>query len=266
LDFCPQDRFSLHECPLLHFIFEFSFDQLAQEAFQRGLWEDLGNGYITKKPKPKLTQVLISEDNAPDDTGKVRLKIESVNAGNSPKIYYQEDGEVTTDSTLLTDNVLVTNALRVQFLAVDPTGKNETGSACVWTNKLTIRNRCNESNRTVELFVAPKGNIRYTLDGSEARNGIDYTGAIELGDEATSIYVFAQSNGVEAKQKFSFPAVGSKEVLIVKDKPATLQSQAPKKLDNSAKTYEALKIAKDKNITFEQVTLMEVFQLCGFMI
>ncbi len=232
------------------------FDQLAQEAFQRGLWEDLGNGYITKKPKPKLTQVLISEDITPDDTGKVRLKIESVNAGNSPKIYYQEEGEVTTDSALLTDNVLVTNALRVQFLAVDPTGKNETGSPCIWTNKLTIRNRFNESNRTVELLVAPKGNIRYTLDGSEARNGMDYTGAIEIGDEATSIYVFAQSNGVEAKQKFSFPAVGSKEVLIVRDKPATLQSQAPKKLDNSAKTYEALKIAKDKNITFEQVTLM----------
>jgi len=30
------------------------FDQLAQEAFQRGIWEDLNNGYLTKKPsKPR---------------------------------------------------------------------------------------------------------------------------------------------------------------------------------------------------------------------
>lgn len=232
------------------------FDQLAQEAFQRGLWEDLGNGYITKKPKPKLTSVLVSEDNAPDDSGRVRLKIESVNAGNSPKIHYQEDGTVTTDSPFLTDTSLTTNALKVEFLAVDPTGKNQTGQPYVWTNKLVIRNRFNEANRTVELFVAPKGQIRYTLDGSEARNGLEYLDAIEIGDEASSIYVFAQCEEIEAKTKFSFPAVGSKEVLIVRDKPATLQSQAPKKLDNSAKTYEALKIAKDKNITFEQVTLM----------
>lgn len=104
------------------------FDQLAQEAFQRGLWEDLGNGYLTKKSKPKVADVLVSEENTPDDNGKIRLKIESANAGNNPKIYYQEDGAVTTDSQLLKDNVLVTNALRVQFLAVDPHGKNQTGT------------------------------------------------------------------------------------------------------------------------------------------
>ena len=29
-------------------------DELIMEACKRGAWEDLGNGYITKKPKPKL--------------------------------------------------------------------------------------------------------------------------------------------------------------------------------------------------------------------
>jgi hypothetical protein len=232
------------------------FDLLAQEAFQRGIWEDLNNGSITKNPKPKLTQVVVSPEGTPDDAGKVRLKIETSNAGSNPKIYYQEDGEVTTDSTVLNDNVLVTNALRVQFLAVDPTGKNQTGSAEIWTNTLTIRNRLDEVNRTVQLFVAPKGKIRYTLDGSEARNGMEYTGEFEIGDDPVSVYVFAEYDGIEAKHKFSYPAAGSDEVVIIKDKPATLYSPKPKKLDSSAKTYEGLKVAKEKNIQFEQVSLV----------
>jgi hypothetical protein len=232
------------------------FDQLAQEAFQRGIWEDLGNGYITKKPKAKQTEVLVFPDSSPDDNGKVRLKIDVVNAGSSPKIHYQEDGEVTTKSPVLTDNVLVTNALRVQFIAVDPTEKNQTGHPKTWTNEITIRNRFDDFSRKVELFVAPKGTIRYTLDGSEARNGIDYTGAIEIGDLAATVYVFAECDGLEAKRNFSFAESGSKEILIIKEKPAQLYSPSPKRLDNSAKTYEGLKLAKEKNITFEQVTLI----------
>lgn len=232
------------------------FDQLAQEAFQRGIWEDLGNGYITKKPKSKQTEVLVFPDSTPDDNGKVRLKIDVVNAGNSPKIHYQEDGEVTTKSPILTDNVLLTKALRVQFIAVDPTEKNQTGHAKTWTNELTIRNRFDEVTRKVELFVAPLGTIRYTLDGSEARNGIDYTGPIEIGDRAATVYVFAECDGIEAKRNFSFAESGSKEILIIKEKPAQLYSPKPKRLDNAAKTYEGLKLAKEKNITFEQVTLI----------
>jgi hypothetical protein len=232
------------------------FDQLAQEAFQRGIWEDLGNGYITRKPKPKLTEVVVFSDSTPDDSGKVRLKIDVVNAGNSPKIHFQEDGEVSVNSPVLTENALMTNALRVQFLAVDPTGKNQTGNPTTWINKLTIRNRFDEVARTVELFVAPRGVIRYTLDGSEARSGIDYTGIIKLGDEATTVYVFAECDGIEEKRNFTFAESGSKELFIVREKPAQLYSPSPKRLDNSAKTYEGLKIAKEKNITFEQVTLM----------
>lgn len=232
------------------------FDQLAQEAFQRGVWEDLGNGLITKKPKAKVTEVSVFSDSSPDDNGKVRLKIETINAGSSAKIHYQEDGEVTTSSPILTDNILVTNALRVQFLAVDPTGKNQTGHPSTWTNKLTLRNRFDDLNRTVELFVAPKGNIRYTLDGSEPRNGTDYDGPIQITDSAATIYVFAECEGVEEKRNFVFPEAGSKDVLIVREKPAQLYSPAPKKLDNAAKTYEGLKLAKEKNIRFEQVTLM----------
>ncbi|MFC1851357.1 anti-phage-associated DUF499 domain-containing protein [candidate division CSSED10-310 bacterium] len=231
------------------------FDHLAQEAFQRGVWEDMGNGYLTKKPKPKLTDVIIVKESNPDDIGKVRLKIDAVNAGSSPRIHYQEDAKVTLNSSVLTENSLTTNALRVQFLAVDPTGKNQTGSPKTWVNSLIVRSLFDEAARKVQLFVAPKGTIRYTLDGSEARNGIEYLEPIEIGDDATIVYVFAECDGLEEKRKFEFPERGSK-VKIKPDKPAQIISNYPKRLDNSAKTYEGLKFAQEKNITFEQVTLM----------
>ncbi|HHQ8912122.1 TPA: anti-phage-associated DUF499 domain-containing protein [Bacillus cereus] len=232
------------------------FDQLAIEAYQRGVWEDLGNGYITKKPKPKTTEVIISEDSSPDDSGTVRLKIDVVNAGNSPRIHYAEDGDVSQSSPILSDSTLATKALRVQFLAVDPSGKNLTGVPKTWRNRLTLRNRFNEVSRTVELFVAPRGSIKYTMDGSEARNGIDYTGPIQLGDEETSVYVFAECDGIEEKRNFTFAKSGSRKIPIIREAPATLVSLAPKRLDSSTKTYEGLKLAKEKGIEFEQVMLI----------
>ena len=232
------------------------FDLLAIEAYQRGVWEDLGNGYITKKPKPKTTEVIISEDASPDDSGTVRLKIDVANAGSSPRIHYAEDADVSESSPVLSDNTLATNALRVQFLAVDPTGKNLTGAPTTWKNRLTLRNRFDEVSRKVELFVAPKGSIRYTLDGSEARNGTDYTGPIQLGDEETTVYVFAECDGLEQKRNFTFAKSGADKVTLKVAEPAVLYSPSPKRLDNSAKTYEGLKMAKEKNIEFEQVSLM----------
>lgn len=230
-------------------------DQLIIEACQRGIWEDLGNGYITKNPKPKATEVIITEDSSPDDSGTIRLKIDVVNAGNNPRIHYSEDGEVSESSPILNDTMLSTNALRVQFLAIDPTGKNETGNPETWKNRLTIRNRFDEAARTVELFVAPKGSLKYTLDGSEARNGLDYTGPIQLTKEEATIYVFAESDGIEEKKQFNFAKSGSNEIPIIKEAPAILISPMQKRLDSSAKAYEGLKIAKEKNIEFEQVTL-----------
>lgn len=232
------------------------FDQLLIEAYQRGLWEDMGNGYITKKPKPKTTEVIISEDSSPDDLGTVRLKIDVVNAGNNPRIYYSEDSEVSENSLVLQDSILATKALQVQFLAVDPTKKSLTGAPTIWRNHLILRNRLDEVSRTLELFVTPKGLIKYTLDGSEARNGIEYTGPIELGDEEAIVYVFAECQGLETKRNFTFSRAGSKEVPIIRDAPAIWSSTSQKRLDSVSKTYEGLKLAKERSIEFEQVTLM----------
>lgn len=230
-------------------------DQLIVEACQRGIWEDLGNSYITKKPKPKTTEVIVTKETDPDDSGNVILKIDVLNAGNNPRIHYAEDGEVSEQSPVLKENTLVTNALTVQFLAIDPTGKNETGAPTTFKNNLVIRNYFDEVSRKVELFVAPKGTIKYTLDGSEARNGIEYTAPIQLTKEEATIYVFAECEGFEEKRNFTFAKSGSTEVPITKNIPAILIAQRPKRLENSVKVYEGLSLAKEKAIEFEQVML-----------
>jgi hypothetical protein len=231
-------------------------DLLLQEACQRGLWEDLGNGVFTKKPRQKTTAVMVMADAHGNDQGEVRLKVEALNSGPAPRIHYQEDGQVTLNSPVLKDQVLVTQALRVQFLAIDPSGKHPTGEAHTWSNTLVLRNWLDETARTVALFVAPRGQIRYTLDGSEPRHGTVYSEPIALGPEATTVYVFAECEGLEARRNFSFAASGSKEVVIARDKPAQMVSALPKKLDSTAKTYAALKVAKERHITFEQVSLI----------
>ena len=59
------------------------------------------------------------------------------------------------------------------LMAIDPSGQYETGDVTTWANKLVLRNRLVEKGgkRAVELLVAPKGAIRYSLDGREPREG-----------------------------------------------------------------------------------------------
>lgn len=232
-------------------------DILKAIACNRGLWEDLGNGYITKKPKKKTTSVQVIAETVPDDSGVVRLRINSQNAGPAPRIYFAEDGVVTENSTPLTDLVITTKALRVNFLVCDPSGQYDTGVPIAWTNELTLRNDLKErdSQRWVELFVAPRGEIRYTLDGSEPREGILYNGAIAIGDSDVLMLVFAEADKLEKKAEFRFPAKGDRGVPINKVKPARLVSRTGRKLDSRSKTFEGLKQAKEKSVTFESVSL-----------
>ena len=227
---------------------------LINEACKRGLWETTGN-LVSKKPKPKQTEVMVSIEAGPDDNGEVRLRVETVNAGNSPTIYYCEDGEVTVNSDTLSDNTLVTRAMKVQFLAVDSTGKNETGKVKQWQNRLVIRNKFDSDSRMLELFVAPRGIIKYTLDGSEARNGQNYTGPVKLDNGKVSVYVFAECDGIEDKRTFTFDAKGVSEVNVVREKPAEIHAGRPKKVDATAKIFEALKFADERGMEFESADI-----------
>jgi hypothetical protein len=232
-------------------------DTLKSIACNRGLWEDLGNGYVTKKPKKKKTSVQVIAESEPDDTGSVRLRINPQNAGPAPRTYYTEDSPVSESSQMLTDQNLTTSALHVNFLVMDPSGDYETGDVVTWSNKLVLRNELTEKGgkRTVAILVAPKGNIRYTLDGSEPREGIRYDKPVEIGAGEVVLRAFAETDGLEAKAEFRFPAKGKKGVQIDDVKPGRLVSRTGRKLDSRAKTFEGLKQAAEKSVTFENVAL-----------
>jgi len=232
-------------------------DGLKSIACNRGLWEDLNNGYVTKKPKKKKTSVQVIPESDPDDNGQVRLRVNPQNAGPAPRIHFAEDGLVSESSPLLKDNVLTTQALRVNFLVMDPSGQYQTGDPATWSNKLVLRNEISEkgSKRSVLLSVAPLGTIRYTLDGSEPREGILYEKPIPIGNDEVLLRAFAEAEGLETKAEFRFPAKGKKGVQIDPVKPGHLISRTGRKLDSRAKTFEGLKQATEKSATFEGIVL-----------
>lgn len=232
-------------------------DQLKAIAITRGLWEDLGDGHVSKKPAKKRTSAQVVREQGPDDEGWVHLKVNPVNAGPAPRIHYAEDAQVSESSPLLKENPFRTKALRVAFLVVDPSGQYETGDPEVWENQLVLRNRLDEQGgkRQVELFVAPRGEIRYTLDGSEPRNGTPYDGPIAISDDEVLVRAFATADGLQAKADFRFPARGKKGVHIDETKPARLVSRSGHKLDSRKATFEGLRQAGDRSVTFEVVTL-----------
>jgi hypothetical protein len=185
------------------------------------------------------------------------LRINAQHAGPAPRIHYAEDAPVSESSAQLKDQVLTTRALRVNFLATDPSGQYETGDPVTWSNKLVLRTHLVEKGgkRAAELFVAPKGTIRYTLDGSEPREGMVCEGPISIGDDEVLIRAFAQADGLESKKDFRYPARGKRGVQIDPVKPARLVSSIGRKLDSRAKTFDGLKQAAERSVTFEGVIL-----------
>jgi hypothetical protein len=126
-----------------------------------------------------------------------------------------------------------------------------------WSNKLVLRNKLSEEagKRNVELLVAPRGAIRYTLDGKEPRDGAKYEGPITIGDDDVLLRAFAEADGLETKAEFRFPAKGKTGIQIDDVKPGRIQSRTGRKLDSRAKTFEGLKQAAEKSATFEDIVL-----------
>ena len=234
-----------------------ALDLLKSIACNRGLWEDLGNGYITKKPRKKRTSAQVVAEPELGDEGRVRLRVNTVNAGPAARIHYAEDSSVSESSPVLKENPYSTTALRVAFLVRDPSEQYEAGDPVVWTNRLVLRNRLREEGdkRQVELFVAPRGEIRYSLDGSEPRDGKPYDVPIPIGDNEVLLRAFATSDGLEAKEEFRFPVRGKKGVHIDETRPARMVSRSGHKLDSRTSTFEGLKQAGDKAVGFENVVL-----------
>ena len=234
-------------------------EALRKMAEGQGRWRYSEEGYIEKGPFAKAkTKVLIApRGDYNEETGTATLEITARNAGQHGRVHYSKEPNVSAASPCVPDTVFETNDTVLWFLAVDPDGEYETGEAQRWENKLTITHeRINlpGGKRRVELTVKPRGVIRWNTTGANPKEGAVYGGPIDIpGDAETTVYVYAEDQGVGAARSFIIPRVAQKGPTIIKTQAARLR----KKLDfrGSTDTYSALSSLEPMHATMADVSL-----------
>ena len=90
-------------------------------------------------------------------------------------------------------------ALKVWVLAVDSTGKHETGEVERWQNRITLKSRdyVEGESRRVEIRAAPTATIFYTTDGSSPLvGGQPYTEPVIIDQNVRLVQAVAKSDGI----------------------------------------------------------------------
>lgn len=230
-------------------------------AVEKGKWEDEGNGWVNKTPPKKRTSAIVSVVGEMNDQGKTRIQVTAVHAGPAPQVHFADRTPVTNADPKLTELAFDTEAMRLHFLVIDPSGQFETGEPKTWENKIRIvcsNEQIKDGKRTVELRALPRGSIRYTLDGSEPRDGKDYQGPVNIGTDEARLLVFADADGIEAKQTLTFPKLGGGDDT---DGADTVDQTKPcaivKRLDwgGRAEAWKAIEAAKANKATLLSVRL-----------
>ncbi|MBN1335625.1 MAG: DUF499 domain-containing protein [Deltaproteobacteria bacterium] len=201
-------------------------ETLRRLAEDRGAWRSTGDGYIERGPFEKeKTSVSIQERGYDEATGTATIEVTPLHAGRNAQAHYAEHEGVSSASPRLTDAKLDTDATRLWFVAEDPSGEHETGATVGWANKLTLTHqpRPTATGWEVELRVVPRGTIRYTLTGANPKEGTPYEGPIPIGNDETTIYCYAEDQGVEERRNFRIPRAGKPGVQIDLDAPARLK-------------------------------------------
>ena len=234
-------------------------EELRRIATAEGRWLYTEDGYIDKNPAKAKTSVVVSETHYEEDTGKAHLKVSAHNAGPRPVIYYSESPDVSPASSELKELNFVAEQTRLYFLAVDPTQSHETGDPEVWRNKLFITHQPHTqgTTRVVELKVSPRGELRYSLDGTNPREGQIYHEPFEISRDETLIRVFASDAGVEATREFRVPKAGQTAPAIDPAQPAQITKSQKQTLEflGSADAYKLLKQAKRFNACLKGLRL-----------
>ncbi|MGD0109621.1 MAG: DUF499 domain-containing protein, partial [Rhodopila sp.] len=148
-------------------------------ATTTGKWRDRENGKIQRGPFPvDKTRVSVTEENR-NDEGVATISVQALDAGQTPLVHWADGTVVTEIDADLKELRFTTSALRLAFLAVDAKKAHPTGEPHVWRNRITIQHTVCPSadGRRVELFARPSAaGIRFTTNGSNARDGQSYTG------------------------------------------------------------------------------------------
>ncbi|MGI3899887.1 MAG: anti-phage-associated DUF499 domain-containing protein [Janthinobacterium lividum] len=221
-------------------------DDVKRIAVSIGEWKDSGDGYIEKGPFPKpKTSVKVLTRSYNDETGVATIELTATDAGTSARVHVAPGSEVSAASPVVSDMIIERDETVLWFLAVDPNGEHETGEPVRWTNTLTLTHQPREvvGKRSVDLTVKPRGNIRWNLDGTNAREGKPYTGPITLeGTDEVKVYAFAEDAGVETTKTFTIRAATEGGIRIDPTKPAIIKKR--QKIATTKEVFTMLKAMK----------------------
>jgi hypothetical protein len=224
-----------------------ALDDLKEIMLRRDLWRDAGSGFIERGPFPKpATSVQIQELNRDPNTGKVTLRVKALHGD---RVHYAEGRAVSESSPVLDGNQLTTDALELSFLAVDSTGEHETGEPALWCNKIEVKYRLfGGDERMMELRAIPRGEIRYTVDGSSPlTSGIRYEGPFAVPAGTRVVQAVASANGISsAIEDFDIPeeAVEGPIKRIEPNRPASWRPAGRLRYDATGETYTFLGVAE----------------------
>lgn len=244
-----------------------ALDELKSDCLRKGDWIEEG-GYLDKEPPAPSTSVNVIELNRDNETGEVTLKIVPTNGD---VVFYEIDDEATIASAQVRDfGSFRTKELKLSFICVDSTGKNETGEQFKWTNKVSIKYKPfdKDGKRYMELqATSPDVKIVYTTDGSNPANGGGtYLESFEIPAGAKYVQAIAvnEEKGIYS-EKFQYEVKDDK-FEINKEKPVYMDEPLmPTSTSETFKILEGLKEV-DSNVKGVDIIVAEKGGSCsGYM-
>ncbi|NPT41009.1 DUF499 domain-containing protein [Paraburkholderia sp. 1N] len=235
-------------------------DALKAEALKQGRWRQGADGYVEKGPFPaEKTSVNVTVQNANAETGETLLTLTPRNAGPSPVVHYAPTSKVGVRDPKVEDlDNFGTTEATLYFLAVDMEGKYEAGEPQRWTAELRVRHQVQAvaDHRMVTLQCTPAADMRYTLDGVNPKDGVQYDKPFEVGSSAIHLMVYASAGEASRTAEFPIPAAGDKKVQIDDTKPARLSEGKRVSLDSTDKVFGILNTFKSQpKTTFKGVSI-----------
>lgn len=235
-----------------------ALDDLKTECLRRGDWIEEG-GYLDKEPPAPATSVNVIEINRDNDTGEVTLKIVPTNGD---LVYYEIDDDATTASAQVKDfSAFRTKELKLSFLCVDSSGKNETGEQFKWNNQVYIQYKIfdKDGKKYMELqATSPDVKILYSTDGSNPLNsGGTYIDAFEIPSGTKFVQAIAVNEGKGIYSEKFQHEVKADDFVIDKEKPVYME--APLMPTSTSETFKVLEGLKEveSNIKGVDITVAE---------
>ena len=183
-------------------------EALRDTAIQRGHWEDMGNGRISKVIRPKVPKVQFTVTKEPTPTDdRVVLDVHTADASERAVVHWAENRAATEEDPTVQGGTIESTAVAIPLLIVDPSrsgGETEDRSDARWENPLNVAHELEvdpaTQERRVRLYAHDEATLRYTLDGTNAReHGTPYDGgAIPIGPERHTLLVFAEYTSPDA--------------------------------------------------------------------